>query len=78
MLEAHQRNGYCTEAVRTLIGWAFQHRAVQTVVAHTLPGLMPSIRVMEKCGLLFVGEEDRMQTIRYELPRARFQALASQ
>jgi ribosomal-protein-alanine N-acetyltransferase len=81
MLEAHQRNGYCTEAVRTLIGWAFQHPVVQTVVAHTLPGLAPSILVMEKCGLLFVGEgtiEDGMQTIRYELPRERFQALASQ
>lgn len=81
MLEAHQRNGYCTEAVRTLIGWAFQCRDVQSVIAHTLAGLVPSIRVMEKCEFLFVGEgpiEDGMRTVRYELPRARFQALASQ
>jgi [ribosomal protein S5]-alanine N-acetyltransferase len=80
MLEAHQRNGYCTEAVRTLIGWAFQHQTVQTVIAHTLPGLTSSIRVMEKCALVFAGPgpiEDGLQTIRYELPRARFQALAS-
>jgi RimJ/RimL family protein N-acetyltransferase len=79
MLEAHQRNGYCTEAVRTLVGWAFQHQTVETVIAHTLPGLAPSIRVMEKCGLVFVGDgpiEEGMLTIRYELPRARFQALA--
>ncbi|HLJ29031.1 MAG TPA: GNAT family N-acetyltransferase [Candidatus Angelobacter sp.] len=72
VLEAHQRNGYCTEAVRALIAWAFQDQAVQTVIAHTLPGLTPSIRVMEKCGLRFTGEgpiEDGMQTIRYELPR---------
>ena len=76
MLEAHQRNGYCTEAVRALIAWAFEHQGVQAVIAHTLPGLRPSIRVLEKCGFEFVGEgviEDGMQTIRYELPRERFQ-----
>lgn len=72
ILEAHQRNGYCTEAVRTLLDWAFQNRAVRTVIAHTLPGLTPSIRVMEKCGLVFGGDgprEDGMPTIRYQLSR---------
>ena len=74
MLEIHQRNGYCTEAVKALINWAFHHPTVETVVAHTLPGLTPSIRVMEKCGMVFVGNgpmEDGMQTIRYELTRDR-------
>jgi [ribosomal protein S5]-alanine N-acetyltransferase len=73
LVEEHQGNGYCTEAVRALIGWAFGHPAVQTIVGHTVPGLTPSIRVMEKCGFVFVGEgpiEDGMQTIRYELARA--------
>lgn len=72
MLEVHQRNGYCTEAVKALIHWAFQHQAVRTIVAHTLPGLTPSIRVMEKCGMVFAGNgplEDGLQTIRYELTR---------
>ena len=79
MLEAHQRNGYCTEAARTLIAWAFGHNAVQTVAALTLQELAPSIRVMEKCGMTFAGSgpiEDGMQTIRYELPRERFQPLS--
>ena len=78
MLEEHQRNGYCSEAVHALIGWAFQHPDVDKVIAHTFPGLLPSIRVMEKCGLVFVGDgpfEDGMQTIRYELTRERFQQL---
>ncbi len=78
MLEEHQRNGYCTEAVRALIGWAFGHPDVNIVIAHTLPGLAPSIRVMEKCGLIFAGNgplEDGVQTIRYELARERFQQL---
>jgi RimJ/RimL family protein N-acetyltransferase len=77
-LEEHQRKGYCTEAVRALIGWAFQHPDVNTVIAHTLVGLVPSIRVMEKCGLVFAGNgpvEDGMQTIRYELTRKSFQQL---
>lgn len=74
MLEAHQRNGYCTEAVSALIGWAFANTEVKLVIAHTLPDLRPSIRVMEKCGFRFAGQgpiEDGMQTVRYELrPRA--------
>jgi ribosomal-protein-alanine N-acetyltransferase len=80
MLAAHQRNGYCTEAVRALISWAFQHQTLQTIMGDTLPGLLPSIRVMEKCGFVFVGEgpiDDGLQTIRYELPRSRFQAPVS-
>ncbi|HKF22714.1 MAG TPA: GNAT family N-acetyltransferase [Candidatus Angelobacter sp.] len=72
MLETHQRNGYCTEAVRALLDWAFEKRGVQTVIAHTLPGLTPSIRVTEKCGFIFTGDgpmEDGMPTIRYQLSR---------
>jgi RimJ/RimL family protein N-acetyltransferase len=72
MLEAHQRNGYCTEAVRALTAWAFEHEAVQTIIAHTLPSLAPSIRVLEKCGFVYAGEgeiEDGMQTVRYEIGR---------
>ena len=81
MLEMHQRQGYAPEAVRGLLSWAFQNPEVQGVVADTLPGLTPSIRVMEKSGFAFVGDgpvEDGMRTIRYELTRERFQALASQ
>jgi [ribosomal protein S5]-alanine N-acetyltransferase len=81
MLEVYQRQGYATEAVRGLLGWALQNPQIQRVVADTLPGLTPSIRVMEKSGFVFVGDgpvEDGMRTIRYELTRERFQALASQ
>jgi len=81
ILETHQRQGYATEAVGGLLRWAFQNPEVRRVVADTLAGLMPSIRVMEKSGFAFVGDgpvEDGMRTIRYELTRERFQALASQ
>ena len=33
MLEVHQGKGYCTEAARALIAWAFQHRTVHTIMA---------------------------------------------
>lgn len=78
MLEEHQRNGYCTEAVRALIVWAFGHPDVQKVIAHTLLELLPSIRVMKKCDMVFVGNgpvEDGMQTICYELTSERFHNL---
>jgi RimJ/RimL family protein N-acetyltransferase len=76
MLEAHQKKGYCTEAVRALLDWAFQTPTVKSVIAHTLPGLAPSIRVLEKCGFVFTGDgpvEDDLQTIGYELTRERRQ-----
>ncbi|MGC1685574.1 MAG: GNAT family N-acetyltransferase [Candidatus Acidiferrales bacterium] len=78
LLEAHQGNGYCTEAARALIGWAFQHSVVAKIVADTLPELVPSIRVMEKSGMEFIGDgpiEDGMHTIRYELTRERYMQL---
>jgi RimJ/RimL family protein N-acetyltransferase len=76
MLEAEQRKGYCTEAVRALINWAFGHPEVKMVIAHTLRELGPSIRVMEKCGFVFAGPgpiEDGMETVRYELTPQAFQ-----
>ncbi|HEV7676874.1 MAG TPA: GNAT family N-acetyltransferase [Candidatus Angelobacter sp.] len=78
MLGEHQGNGYCTEAVQALTIWAFRHPDVQKVIAHTFPELAPSIRVMEKCGLVFAGNgpiEDGMQTICYELTSERFHSL---
>ena len=76
MLEAQQRQGYCTEAVRALIRWAFSHPEIKLVIAHTLPELRPSIRVMEKCGFVFAGHgplEEGTETVRYELTPQAFQ-----
>jgi RimJ/RimL family protein N-acetyltransferase len=49
------------------------------VVAHTLPELTPSIRVLKKCGFVLVGDgpvEDGMRTIRYEVTPGQFRPLA--
>lgn len=71
ILERHQRRGYAPEAVRALVSWAFDHREVTRVEAHTLPGLAPSIRVLEKCGFELVGDGEEAGTILYRLPRPR-------
>lgn len=67
VVEAHQRNGYAPEAVRGLIGWARANATVMRVIAHTLPELKPSIRVLEKCGFSFVGDGAEEGTIKFEL-----------
>jgi RimJ/RimL family protein N-acetyltransferase len=74
VLEAHQRNGYCTEAIRALIVRAFSHAEVQRVAAQTFPHLTPSLGVMQKCSMKFIGEgeEDGMKTALYEVTREQF------
>ena len=48
VMEAQQRRGYASEFVHALVEWAFAHAEIERVVAHTLPELAPSIRVLEK------------------------------
>lgn len=74
VLDAYQCRGYCTEAIKALIARAFTYPEVERVAAATLPHLTPSLRVMQKCGMTFVGEgeDEGMKTVRYEVTRADF------
>lgn len=67
IVETHQRQGYAPEAVRGLTAWAFAHASVKRLIAHTLPDLRASIRVLEKCGFAFIGNGVEEGTIRYQL-----------
>jgi ribosomal-protein-alanine N-acetyltransferase len=72
ILPGFQRNGYATEATRALITWAFSHPAVERVAAETLPELEPSLGVMRKCGMKYVGKgapEEGVETVHYEVTR---------
>ena len=69
VMPEHQRRGYATEATRALVSRAFDHDEVERVIAHTLPGLVPSIGVLEKCGFRFAGEGKEPGTIRFEMAR---------
>jgi RimJ/RimL family protein N-acetyltransferase len=66
ILVEHQRRGYAPEAVAALVDWAFSDPGVSRVIAHTLPDLRASIRVLEKCGFRPTGPGDEEGTIRFE------------
>ncbi len=75
VLPEFRRKGYASEAARSLIDWAFAHACVTRVVAETYPELAPSIGVMEKNGLRFVGDGSEERVIRYELRREDWRRL---
>jgi [ribosomal protein S5]-alanine N-acetyltransferase len=50
-----QRRGYARETVEAWIAWAFRHPEITRVIAHTLPGLRPSIGLLEATGFSYVG-----------------------
>lgn len=69
-----QRNGYASEAARGLLGRAFALPAVRRVIAETLPELIASIGVLEKCGFRVVGEGSEPGVIQFELTRVAYAA----
>jgi ribosomal-protein-alanine N-acetyltransferase len=69
VMESHHRHGYASEAVSALVEWAFSHPEIDRVVAHTLPELTPSIRVLEKNGFVRVDEVLEEGAIMFELKR---------
>ena len=68
-LPAFQRRGYATAAARTLVDWLLKLEGVQSVSAQTYPRVVESIKVMERCGMSFVGEGDDPGTVRYRRMR---------
>jgi len=67
LLPSFQGSGDATEASRELIRWAFSHRDVERVTSETLPDLLDSLRLMEKCGMRFIGDgnpEEGQRTVR--------------
>jgi [ribosomal protein S5]-alanine N-acetyltransferase len=67
ILAQYQRNGYATEASQALVNAAFRDPGVTCVAAETYPILVPSVRVMEKCGLELVGPGSEEGVVRYEI-----------
>jgi RimJ/RimL family protein N-acetyltransferase len=66
----HQRRGYASEATRGLVARAFAAPGVRRAIAETLPDLIPSIGVLEKCGFRLTGEGSEPGVIRFELLRS--------
>ncbi len=74
LLNEFRGSGYATEAVRGLVGWAFEHEQVQRVIAETLPDITSSIRVLERSGFRLIGDGAEPGVIRFELSRASWKA----
>ncbi len=67
ILPPFEGRGFATESTQALIEYLRNDHRIQTIIAHTFPTLLGSIRVMEKCGLTFEGEGEEAGTIRYSL-----------
>ena len=73
IVPTHHRRGFAPEAVDGLLTWAFAHPGVEAVIAHTLPDLRASIRVLKKCNFDPDGEGSEEGAIRFRLPRAAWE-----
>jgi len=71
ILAEHRRQGYATEAVARLVGWAFSHHNVHEVSAETFPHLTQSIQVLKNNGFEFTGAGSETGVIRYAIKRSK-------
>ncbi|MFP4106609.1 MAG: GNAT family N-acetyltransferase [Phycisphaerae bacterium] len=58
LIASQRGKGYCTEAARELVAWALVHREVQVVCADCLKTNLSSIGVLQRLGMVRVGEDD--------------------
>jgi ribosomal-protein-alanine N-acetyltransferase len=66
VVQEFRGGGIATEAVRKLVSTAFDEGATE-VAAETYPSLIPSLRVIEKCGMTFTGEGSDPGTVRHSV-----------
>jgi RimJ/RimL family protein N-acetyltransferase len=69
LLPACRGRGYATEAVRALAAWAFDHPEVLKVIAETLAGNEPSIRVLLRAGFRRAKKASEPGHLRFVLKR---------
>jgi len=65
MIDGNQHNkGFATEALQTMIAWAFTHQFVKAIVVHTYADNLPSRRLLDKCGFKQVEDVETLLTYR--------------
>jgi len=75
IMKEYQGRGFATEAMRTLIEFAFSDKNVTGIIAHTFPELILSIRVLEKLGLVYTGPGEEKGTIKFQMLREKWSNL---
>jgi [ribosomal protein S5]-alanine N-acetyltransferase len=68
-LPQFQRRGYATACATKMVEFLLSHGDVQSVSAQTYPRVPESIKVMERCGMSYVGDGDDVGTVRYRRMR---------
>jgi [ribosomal protein S5]-alanine N-acetyltransferase len=71
ILAPYEGQGLATEAAQTLIAYLRGNAGLTSVIAHSFPSLPASIRIMEKCGMVFDGQGEEPGTVRYRLELRR-------
>ncbi|HSG48581.1 MAG TPA: GNAT family N-acetyltransferase [Longimicrobiales bacterium] len=69
VLRRYRRRGYATAATCAMVGKAFADSRVRVVLAETLPELVASIGVLDRCGFRHSGPGEEEGTLRFELHR---------
>ena len=72
IVSEQRRRGYATELTRGLLSRAFVLPGVRRAIAETLPELVGSIGVLQKCGFRLLGAGSEPGVIRFELLREEF------
>lgn len=72
IIPSYERQGYITEVVAGLLGWAFQQPQVTSVTAETFPNHKASIRIMEKNHMVLLGSGSEEGTVKYGIGRDRY------
>jgi ribosomal-protein-alanine N-acetyltransferase len=70
--EKYQRQGIATEATQAIMNWAYENPAVRVITAETFPELEASKKVMQRCGMVFLGDGSEPRAIRYGVTREAF------
>ncbi len=65
VVNSAQRQGYGSEAAAGLIAWLLRRPEVHSVSAQAFETPRASVRVMQRCGMRFVGAGDQAGTVRY-------------
>lgn len=66
--------GYATEAAMASIKYGFETLGLKRIVGRAMPGNVASLKVLEKCGMKFIGEElvDGHEAKTYEIDRGNY------
>jgi RimJ/RimL family protein N-acetyltransferase len=67
ILAPYEGQGLATEAAMALTQYLRGDARLSSIIAHSFPSLTASIRVMEKCGMVFDGEGEEPDTVRYRV-----------